>query len=446
VPTRNGRRSGQAARAARAASTRPARPTRRSRTGAPARRATLALEVLGPILDALAEAGDLTPLAAARHLRRAIAEALGWRARLVPRPSPLAPELHARVERGAALIPVAPGVGALRLTGAPDEALRRVAALCAHAFARARSHARAPERRRADRSPLRVLVSAAGTAAGVPLANLLGAGVLAVPVTGAGAAAEACRLEPLDAALLELAADPGALATLEALRAEPAGADLPALVVGARADEPSRLRALELGADFLSPPISAAELRVRLENAVCRARSNRALRDEALTDPLTGLPNRRALEDRLHEELRRARRYRTPLACVMADLDHLKPLNDTLGHACGDQALQAMAGVLHAELRAIDFAARVGGDEFLLLLPHTGAAEAAVLAERIRLRLGAVRLGPAPAARAVGASFGVAELADGGDGEAMVAAADRALYQAKRDGRGLVRVAPAAPP
>jgi diguanylate cyclase (GGDEF)-like protein len=275
------------------------------------------------------------------------------------------------------------------------------------------------------------------------LVELLGPDVRAVQVDGAEAATDAGRAEPLDAALLDLTGHPGGLATLEALRADPGGAELPALVMGARADEAAHLRALALGADYLSPPCSATELRARLDHAIRRARSTRALRVEALTDPLTGLPNRRALEGRLHEELRRARRYRTPLSCVMADVDHLKPINDSLGHACGDQALQGMAAVLHAELRDTDFAARAGGDEFLILLPHTGAEEALVLAERVRRRLGTLRLGTGRSARPVGASFGVAQLADDGDGQAMVDAADQALYAAKRAGRGQVRLAEA---
>jgi diguanylate cyclase (GGDEF)-like protein len=125
----------------------------------------------------------------------------------------------------------------------------------------------------------------------------------------------------------------------------------------------------------------------------------------------------------------------------MADLDHLKVINDSLGHASGDQALQAMASVLHRELRATDLAARVGGDEFLLVLPHTTAGEAVALAERIRRRLASVRVGQGGRARALGASFGVAELGGRSDGQAMVDEADRALYQAKRAGRGRVELA-----
>lgn len=407
------------------------------------RRAAGALEALDPLLAALAEAGELSPRRAAERVRRAISATLGWTARLVASPSPLAPEAHARVERGVALVPVAPGAGALRLSGAGDAALRQVADLCAHAFARARAHPLEAGRHLAGHATPRVLL-AGPPAPRAALAALLGPGYQAV-LAGAGAAGlEAARAEPVEAVVLDLAADPDALDALEALRAEPNGAELPALVLGARSDEAARLRALALGADFLSPPLSAAELRARLDHALQQARATRALRDEALTDPLTGLPNRRALEARLHEELRRTRRYRAPLSCVMADLDHLKPINDTLGHACGDQALQGMAAVLLAELRASDFAARTGGDEFLLLLPHTGAAEAAVLAERIRRRLATLRLGQGRAARVVGASFGVSELGPEGDGQAMVDAADRALYAAKGAGRGQVRVGPGA--
>jgi diguanylate cyclase (GGDEF)-like protein len=256
----------------------------------------------------------------------------------------------------------------------------------------------------------------------------------------AATALDAARAGRCDAAVLALTTrGADALATLERLRGEVATAELPALLLAGPAGEAARLRALELGADLLPATCSAPELAARLDRALHQARATAALRDEALTDPLTGLPNRRALECRLHEELRRARRYRTPLSCVMADLDHLKPINDLLGHAAGDQALQSMAAVLRAGLRETDFAARAGGDEFLLLLPHTSAQEAVVLAERLRRSLARVRLGAGRDATRVGASFGVAALGPDADGEAMVEAADRALLAAKRAGRGTVR-------
>ena len=403
--------------------------------------AARALRQLAPLLDALVDAAELSPLAAARRLRRALTASLGWRARLVHAASPLASEDQVRFSRDAAIVPIAPGAGALRISGGGEGPLRHVAELCAQALARARAHPLELRRHSGGHAPLRVLVVAPAPAARAELASLLTPGAVAVPADGPASAAEVARVAPVDAAVIDLRADHGDLAALEALRGELASADLPALVVGGTADEATRLHALALGAEWLSPPFSAAEVRARLEHAVGQARFTRALRDEALTDPLTGLPNRRALEARLHEELHRARRYRTPLACVMADLDHLKPINDALGHASGDQALQGMASVILGELRGTDFVARAGGDEFLLLLPHTSAGEALALAERVRRRLATLRVGRGEAGRPLGASFGVAQLGAEGDGQAMVEAADRALYAAKAAGRSAVRLA-----
>jgi diguanylate cyclase (GGDEF)-like protein len=124
-------------------------------------------------------------------------------------------------------------------------------------------------------------------------------------------------------------------------------------------------------------------------------------------------------------------------------MDHLKPVNDSLGHAAGDRAIAAVAGVIRGELRETDFGARYGGDEFVLLLPHTTADEGRVLAERICARLRETTLELSGRRVPLGASFGVACLPeDAGDGsaEALVRAADAALYRAKRAGRGRVAV------
>jgi diguanylate cyclase (GGDEF)-like protein len=290
-----------------------------------------------------------------------------------------------------------------------------------------------------------VLVVGGGPASRRAVAAALGADHELLAARDAAAAASLARAERLDALVLDLPRPAlGALAALGRLRQEPATAHLPAVVLSAERGEAARLRALELGADFVAVPCSAGELRVRLARAMQLARSARALRDEALTDALTGLPNRRALEERLAEEVSRARRYRTSLACVMADLDRLKPINDAHGHAAGDRALVGMAAVLRAQLRESDFAARAGGDEFVVLLPHTSAQEARALAARVHRGLRAVRAGAGRRAPPVSASFGVASLGGGADGAALVAAADAALYAAKRAGRSTVRVAPAA--
>lgn len=235
------------------------------------------------------------------------------------------------------------------------------------------------------------------------------------------------------------------LGALEKLRADPVTEDVPVILVSGRADESIRVRGLDLGAvDFLAKPFSEQELRARIDRTLRLVRSQSALRELAETDPLTGLANLRAFRARLDEEVKRARRYRTPLTCVMADMDHLKSINDQLGHAAGDLAIGAVARTLAEELREADFGARYGGDEFVLLLPHTGKEEGRVFAERLCTRLRNAPLSVAGRRILLGASFGVAELRDASSEEAgdeLVRAADAALYDAKHAGRGRVAVA-----
>jgi len=235
------------------------------------------------------------------------------------------------------------------------------------------------------------------------------------------------------------------LGALEQLRADPSTGEIPVILVSARADESIRVRGLDLGAvDFLAKPFSEQELRARLDRTLRFVRSQSVLRELAETDPLTGLANLRAFRARLDEEVKRARRYRTPLTCVMADMDYLKSINDQLGHAAGDLAISAVARTIGEELRETDFGARYGGDEFVLLLPHTGREEGRVFAERICDRLRETPLTVAGRRILLGASFGVAEIpaAAGEDaGSELVRAADSALYDAKHAGRGRVAVA-----
>jgi diguanylate cyclase (GGDEF)-like protein len=259
------------------------------------------------------------------------------------------------------------------------------------------------------------------------------------------AAVELARAQHPDLVLMDLFMPRlDGLQALERLRADPATADIPVIFVSARGDDAVKARSFDLGAvDFLQKPFSDRELRARVERTLRLARSQTALRELAQTDPLTGLANLRAFRARLDEEVKRARRYRTPLTCVMADMDHLKPINDELGHAAGDRAIAGVAAVIRAELRETDFGARYGGDEFVLLLPHTTADEGRVLAERVCARLKGTVLEISGRRVSLGASFGVAcfpedaaELAS----DALVRAADAALYRAKRAGRGCVAV------
>jgi diguanylate cyclase (GGDEF)-like protein len=259
-------------------------------------------------------------------------------------------------------------------------------------------------------------------------------------------AVELARAEHPDAILMDLFMPRlDGLQALARLRGDAATADIPVIFVSARGDDAVKARTLDLGAaDYLQKPFSDRELRARLERTLRLSQSQTALRELAQTDPLTGLANLRAFRARLDDEVKRARRYGTPLTAVMADMDNLKPVNDELGHAAGDRAIAAVAAVMRAELRETDFGARYGGDEFVLLLPHTTAEEGRVLAERICARLKETSLDVSGRRIPIGASFGIACLSeDGADSaaDALVRAADSALYRAKRAGRGRVEVA-----
>jgi diguanylate cyclase (GGDEF)-like protein len=171
-------------------------------------------------------------------------------------------------------------------------------------------------------------------------------------------------------------------------------------------------------------------------------RISQELRAQSITDPLTGIPNRRLLDDQLARELAQAIRYGTPLALVMVDIDHFKTLNDRYGHRVGDDVLRRVAGVLDQQKRAGDFVARYGGEEFVAILPHTNRSQAAAWAERVRRAIGEARV-TAPDGGLAGAtaSFGVAELdPDAPEADRLVEAADAALYEAKRAGRDRVEV------
>jgi diguanylate cyclase (GGDEF)-like protein len=153
------------------------------------------------------------------------------------------------------------------------------------------------------------------------------------------------------------------------------------------------------------------------------------LRDQALTDSLTGLANLRAYQERIEEELLRAQRMGRSLALLLLDVDHLKQMNDTFGHAAGDQLLRAVADVLRGRTRGIDLAARLGGDEFILLLPETDRAGAMVALERLMEGIAEQRI----QGRTIQISAGVAVYPDDGRTEDELRKhADDDLYQAKR--------------
>jgi len=168
------------------------------------------------------------------------------------------------------------------------------------------------------------------------------------------------------------------------------------------------------------------------------------LRHTSVTDPLTGLANRRELERRLDQEHARAVRHGEPLSLLLMDVDLLKQINDRGGHKAGDRALLAVAEALRSSCRTDDIPARVGGDEFVILAPSTSAPDAVALAERVQERLRAAgRTG-----EAVAVSIGIAGLdsaAELGADRDLLEAADRALYRAKSGGRDRVALSGAEP-
>ena len=162
--------------------------------------------------------------------------------------------------------------------------------------------------------------------------------------------------------------------------------------------------------------------------------SQERLEGLALQDPLTRLPNSRAFEDRLGEELRRALRDYYPIAVVALDLDSFKSINDNWGHHAGDEALQKLAKTLTAELRPGDICGRIGGDEFLLALPQANAAHASEVLTRLRNAVGGIQVGPAR--QHLTFSAGISEFPGHGVDQAeLIRYADAAMYWAKAGGR-----------
>ncbi len=163
----------------------------------------------------------------------------------------------------------------------------------------------------------------------------------------------------------------------------------------------------------------------------------------SITDPLTGLVNRRYLEERLSEELERSKRHRFQMSFMMVDIDDFKAYNDTHGHQAGDLALEMTAQCLKTALRSADVAARYGGEEFSILLPQTGPSEARIIAERIRRRIERTQFphGKAQPTGAVTVSVGISSFGPELDTPAeIIYAADRALYLAKSRGKNCVEV------
>lgn len=218
------------------------------------------------------------------------------------------------------------------------------------------------------------------------------------------------------------------------------------ILVDDQPDEMGRLvKGLEIGVnDYLIRPVDRNELNARVRTQLRRRRYEERLRANyhlsmamAVTDPLTGLYNRRYMESHLASLLSQSRPDR-PLSLLIMDIDHFKPINDTHGHAAGDEVLREFAGRIARSIRGIDLAARYGGEEFVVIMPDTTLAAAASVAERLRLAVSeeTFRVPGQAAGLRVTTSIGVA--GPGGGADEMLKRADAALYEAKRAGRNRV--------
>jgi two-component system cell cycle response regulator len=224
--------------------------------------------------------------------------------------------------------------------------------------------------------------------------------------------------------------------------------DIPIILLTGKEDRESKIRGLDLGAsDYITKPFDAGELlarvRVHLKMKTLQdelKQANELLLAISNTDHLTGLHNRRYLEDSLGKEFHRAQRNGCNLALLIMDIDHFKAINDTYGHQQGDSVLYKVASVFHKELRDYDIAARFGGEEFVAVIPEASLSEAVKVAERIRKSIEKITLDGEIAQAKITVSLGVsafpAERVD--SPAALISEADKALYRAKSNGRNRV--------
>jgi two-component system cell cycle response regulator len=250
-----------------------------------------------------------------------------------------------------------------------------------------------------------------------------------------------------DVALLSLSLDGGdALRLASRLRAHASTRDLPVLLVADSGQKGLVLRGFELGAnDHVLRPVDPNELRARVRNQIRRKRYQERLRADldrslemAVTDPLTGLRNRRYVRRHLEGVLRNS-----GAAVLLLDVDRFKSVNDTYGHAAGDVVLREVAERVRGHLRAADVVARYGGEEFLVVMSGATVDDALLVAERLRAAIASAPVLAEGQSLNITASFGAAAGDIGTPSDDVVGAADAALYRAKNNGRNRVEAAEA---
>jgi two-component system, cell cycle response regulator len=263
---------------------------------------------------------------------------------------------------------------------------------------------------------------------------------------------KAARYEEPDLILLDLdMPDISGFDVCRSLKADTELCMIPVLFLSGSTTPEDKIVGLDLGAvDYVTKPFDAFELRARVRAALRTKHLQDMLFEHAHIDPLTGLPNRRALMERLQLEWARIERHGGRLSFIMTDIDYFKSINDRFGHQMGDKILQQLGGVLSGQCREGDLPARFGGDELAIVVPGENATTAAHLAERCRHEIAKACVAVRQDMITVTASFGVADTEGVSSLGTLMRRADEALYQAKKAGRNQVHTwaddaAPAAP-
>lgn len=246
-----------------------------------------------------------------------------------------------------------------------------------------------------------------------------------------------------DLLLLDLKMPVNGLQILETIRRDDAIHHIPVIIFTSDTNANTRIEALTLGADdFLTKPVDVSELVARVRNTLAGkvvrdqlASYSMALESNVLLDELTNIANRRAFDYELSRRLIEWKRQRTPLSLMMIDIDYFKRVNDELGHPIGDLVLKDVARTLEICVREMDLVARMGGEEFAVIMPNTLASEARLAAERIRMTFANRSMQFGSHNVQITVSIGLATSMNGDDGKLLVQRADQALYESKRQGR-----------